>query len=458
MKKIKSKIGLILYGCSGMGVNLLNMIVGSYLCSALLVGGFAPEDIGFWTYVDKDLVVGWLWAILMVVAKVIDGIIDLPMSTFADRLKTKFGRRKTAILMGILPMICSFLLFLVPLQPHEGILNTIWFGVLLCIYYASYTLTMLTYYATFSEVCETEKETLFLSNTKSICDIVYMSLSFALVPLFVSMKINIRYVALMFLPFVATMIIPFFLLKENKEDGEEENQAPPLTLGKSLAASFKNKTYIYWLCTAFVMALGLQLFLGGINELFSTTGLNMTVVMASAFAPVPFTLIVYNKIIKKFGFANALRYALSIFIVGMGIMCVCNLCSPYLTNIQLNTVAICGGIFVSFALGAFFWVSYAIPSFLARREMEKHNRDVSSMYFAVLGLFEGVAAGIATGPILVALKEYNVVALLPIISAICCIAAFGMTFGFQKELRFMGKEVKAEKSAQEVPMSEVNEK
>ena len=44
MKKITSRKKLALYGCSGMGVNMMNLIVGSYLCSALITGGFAPEE------------------------------------------------------------------------------------------------------------------------------------------------------------------------------------------------------------------------------------------------------------------------------------------------------------------------------------------------------------------------------------------------------------------------------
>ena len=53
MKKITSKKKLLLYGCSGMGVNMLTLMVGSYLCSALLVGGF-DEHIESWTYISKD--------------------------------------------------------------------------------------------------------------------------------------------------------------------------------------------------------------------------------------------------------------------------------------------------------------------------------------------------------------------------------------------------------------------
>ena len=59
---------------------------------------------------------------------------------------------------------------------------------------------MLTYYATFREVCQNERDTVFLSNTKSICDVVYFSLGFALIPLFINLDINIRWIALIFLP------------------------------------------------------------------------------------------------------------------------------------------------------------------------------------------------------------------------------------------------------------------
>ena len=96
------------------------------------------------------------------------------------------------------------------------------------------------------------------------------------------------------------MLIPFFLLKENNEEPSEIQceKVKPITLKEAFNCSFKNKAFIYWMFTASVMTIGLQLFLGGINELFSSTGLNMTFVMASSFAPVPLTILVYNKIVK----------------------------------------------------------------------------------------------------------------------------------------------------------------
>ena len=447
MKKITNRKLLAVYGCSGMGVNMLNIIMGSYLCSALMTGGFI-DHIESWTYLNKTLVVAGLWAVLRFIAKAFDGLIDLPLAAFADKIHNKFGRRKTAILIGLIPTVISYCLFLIPLDPHESLLNTIWFGALLIIFYACYTLTMLTYYATFSEICQNESDALFLSNSKSICDVVYFSLSFALVPVFVTSGVNIRIVALIFLPLVLTMLIPFFMLKEN--EGQDTTEIiEPLTLKRSLAVSVKNKSFIYWMLTLFVMTIGLQLFLGGINELFSTTGLNMTVVMASSFAPVPLTIMAYNRIVKKFGLGLGYKFVLIIYSIGMGVMLLCYALATTVDPLILTIIAVLGGIFISFSLGAFFSITYIVPTNLAARELELHGNGVSGMYFAVQGLFEGVAAGIATGPILTLLKDKDIIYVLPVIVIVCCLIAFVMSFFFPAEIRYMSKNVEMSKKTQE---------
>lgn len=439
MQKITSRKKLAIYGCSGLGVNMLNIIMGSYLCSALITGGF-KADIESWTYLNKTLVVTGLWIVLRFIAKAFDGLIDLPLAAFADKLNTRFGRRKTAILIGLIPTVVSYCLFLVPLERHESILNTIWFGCLLIIFYACYTLTMLTYYATFSEVCENESDALFLSNTKSICDVVYFSLSFALIPVFISFGVNIRIVSLIFLPLVLSMLIPFFMLKE-EELSEEEKAIEPLTLKTALSVSFKSKSFVYWMFTISVMTIGLQLFLGGINELFSTTNLNMTVVMASSFAPVPLTILAYNAIVKKHGLGLGYKFVVIIFSIGMGIMLLCYALAGNVAPLTLTLIAIFGGIFISFSLGALFSITYIVPTNLAQRQMAENSNSISSMYFAVQGLFEGIAAGIATGPILTILKDRDVIYLLPVVVIVCCVIALGMSFFFPDDIKYMSKNV-----------------
>ena len=47
MKKLNKRWQLLLYAASGMGVNMMNLMMGSYLCSALLTGGFGEAAIPY---------------------------------------------------------------------------------------------------------------------------------------------------------------------------------------------------------------------------------------------------------------------------------------------------------------------------------------------------------------------------------------------------------------------------
>lgn len=434
MKKFTKKKQLIAYGCAGLGVNMLNLIMGSYLCSALLVGGFETH-MESWTFLGKDLVVPALWATLILVAKIIDGLIDLPMSHFIDQLQTRWGKRRPAIVMGHIPMIIAYLLFLIPVQPCAGILNTIWFAAMLFVFYGCYTLTMLTYYATFAEVTESQKDLVLLSNIKSVCDVVYFSLGFALVPAFVSMGVNIRIVALIFLPLSLTMLIPLFMLKEDKQPQKVKKERT--TFVQSFTFTMKDKPFVGWMCILFVMNIGLQLFLSGINEYFSTMGLNMTFIMASCFVPVPFTIILYNWVVKKRGLGFAYRYILAVYSVGMGAMGLCR----FVPEGMLFYFAIGCSLIVSFAIGAFFSVTYTVPS--QRASLRQGERKVaSSMYFAIQGLFEGASAGLASGVILVFLKQSGNVKYLTVIVAAVCMTAFFLSFLLPKTITQIGREQK----------------
>ena len=285
---------------------------------------------------------------------------------------------------------------------------------------------------------------------KSVCDVVYFIFGFALLPVFVGMGINIRFVALMFLPLAATVLIPLLLIKEpSTENGipDAEDAPSPERVGlfASIAYAFKHRAFIYWLFVLFVMNCGSQIFLSGINEFFSVTQINMTFVMASAFVPVPFTLILFNKINKRFGFRIGYQYVLLTFALGMALMgLLVWLCPPVAEGSSPPLWFVLGamgcGVIVSFAIGAFFSVSYTIPSQLAAEENKKGIVCASSMFFAVQGLFEGVSAGIATGPILVFLKETQNTQWTTIVVAGLCMIAFVMAFFLPKSVANIGKE------------------
>ena len=464
MKPLKSKWQMLLYGCAGMGVNMLNLIVGSYLCSALLVGGF-NENVEFWTFANKDLVIAGVWSVFVLVAKILDGVIDIPMASWTDNMRARFGRRRPAIFIGLVVMVLAYLAFLIPMQDGATIVNTVFYGLTLCVFYSFYTLTMVTYYSTFSEIVETEENRMFLSNVKSVCDIVYFILGYALLPMLVKGAINIKIVALIFLPLVLTMLIPFFMIKGDDNRFSSDEREKSVNLFKSVAYTLKDKTFLLWMLVYSFMTMGVQLFLGGINEFFSTNGLSMTLVMIGAFLPVPFTLMLFNKITKKRGFGFSFGYTLIVFAVGMIGMFFGQAIGD--KTIKL-VVAILSAVVCSFGIGSLFSVAYSIPSQLAVEEERRSGVSHSAMYFAVQGLFAGVASGIATGLILVALKDNTLplfgikveevvdgvktgnlvdpsaVVLMTLLAGVFCLIAFVLMRFLPERLKNFGKEQKAD--------------
>ena len=451
MKKLTSKWQIGLYACSGMGINLLNTMMASYLCSALIAGGFKGDAVIYQTYAQKDLVVASLWAALVFIAKIVDGVIDVPMAALTDGLRTKFGRRRPSLVIGLVPLLLSYVLFLVIPDPSGAtIINTLFYGVMLCVFYTFYTLTMVTYYATYTEILENEQQRSLMSNIKSVCDIVYFIFGYVVVRMFLN-GMNIRVVALIVLPLSATMLIPLFMIKEpsNKDQPKETQKA--LRLIPSITYTFKNSTFIKWMVVYSFMTFGVQLFLGGINEYFSFVGMNMIYVMCSAFAPVPFTLMLYNRIQKKFGFGAAFRYVLLTFVVGMLAMFGVGFIQAGTVKLVMSIVT---GLISSFAIGAMFAVAYSIPSQLAAEEEEKNGVSNSAMYFAVQGLFAGVASGIATGLVLTALKKGSenggtAMTYMTVISAAGALLSFALTFILPKNLLSLGKTDKKKEDVKE---------
>lgn len=449
MKKLKGKKQILLYAISGLGVNMLNLIVGTYLCDALMVEGFSA-NVENWTYFNKTLVVAAVWSTMIFLAKVLDGVIDLPFAAWTDNLKTKWGKRRPAILIGLVPMIIAYILFLFPLDKSgESLANTIYLGIILCVFYAFYTLTMVTYYATFSEIVDNDKDRVLLSNFKSVFDVVYFVLGYALIPMMIGSN-NIRTIAFIFLPLVLTMLIPLFMIKEKstlEKDLGEVEKVKMVGIVESVKYAAKNKSFMVWMGIYFVMQFGVQMFLSGQNVYLSGVaefqGWQITVLNALSFAPVPFTLILYNRIINKKGFRTAYRFTLAMFTLGMCVMTLTN--SNWISDGTARfIIGIFASLICSFAIGSFFSIGYIVPSFLANKEEKETGISHPAMYFAIQGLVGGVSTGISTGLIWVNLKDTGNTYLMGIIVAIGCIVTLALTLLMPKALNNVGRVVENE--------------
>ena len=123
------------------------------------------------------------------------------------------------------------------------------------------------------------------------------------------------------------------------------------------------------------------------------------------------------------------------------------------------------GVIASFSVGAMFAVSYSIPSKLAADDEAETGISHSAMYFAVQGLFAGVASGLGGATVLTVLKsnmlfDRPATFYITLIAAIACLIAFGLVYILPKSLRTLGKEepeTNTEEAVAEEPQPQIEE-
>ena len=128
-----------------------------------------PEGAGLEVQVSEEIFFGVLTAygLARLIGGVIDSLADPLIGHLSDRSRSRLGRRKLFLILGIVPMVITpALLFFPPDDPGtQGVF--IYLTVLLCLYYIFFTVYVAPYNALIPEIAQTEAERVELSRLKS---------------------------------------------------------------------------------------------------------------------------------------------------------------------------------------------------------------------------------------------------------------------------------------------------
>lgn len=446
----------LLFAANSFGSNLLFVLLGAYLTDAFNPIGLTA-DKGNWSLTGYCLVLPGMFGITWALAKVFDGLIDIPLAHLTDNIRTRWGRRRPMFLLSLVPQILSFLLVWTPLEFRENsVLNTLWIGLMLLIYYTSYTLSSITFFGSSSSICKDEEQRVRVGNFKSFFDTIGYCIVYALLPIFIGKGINIRTVALCAMPLMLTLLIPLFMIKEGEKYGQGKDYLPEarVPLKDSLRLTLRNRLFLRWIIPNSCAYFGLNMFLASQNTLISGV-MNLpaswaAVMNTCAFAPVPLMLFIYYKMIQKKGIRFSYRVAIGSFAIAILNFC---LGSEYLfPNSETPRIIIgcVGGFFGSFGIGAFFATPYMVPAQIAAMEYKATGKDHTAMYFAIQSLSTSAAAAISTGlvyeqvknivspkiidGVAVAGETWKIgVSLVPVILSVMCIFGFIMAGRMPKQ-------------------------
>lgn len=421
-KTLNSSLKEILYAASGFGPNLLMVAMGAYFTDAINPSAFNLEEgvtVPFQAISGACLIVPALFPILWMIAKIFDGIIDLPFASLTDNLKTKWGRRRPLIALCFIPMVVSYAMCWIPIAgtgpnitEQAQLINTIWICLWALVFFATYTMCLIAYYGSLSTVCYDEKQRLRVSSYKSFFDTISYCLVYALVPVILDgLQIHIDKFILLLLPIMLTMIIPLFMIKEGDKFEEkaikEGYDITPLAeeekvgIVESLKLTFTNKPFMRWCLVNCCSFFGLQMFLVSMNALIlggmGMNGMQMAILNTCAFAPVPIMLYLFNKLKAKKGIRFAYQTCLLSFAICILSFDITSLYVMGENNVTLQMIiGIIGGLIGSWAIGSFFMMPYLIPAQISAVEEKLLGKNHSAMFFAAQAVTTSIIGAVAS--------------------------------------------------------------
>ena len=441
----------VLFAATGFGPNLLMVLMMAYFTDAVIPTGL-KADVGFWSYGGTIIVSTIIFPILWTIGRVFDGVVDVPLAAFTDNLKNKTGKRWIAIIIAVAPMVISFILCWIPVFGKSGDLslgqqigNSVWIFFWSIVFFASYTLALITFYGALSDVCEDQTQRARVSAYKSVFDTISYALVYAAIPaIFKAVGLPIWQVALYGTPLMITILFPIFMQRKVEGEvvaaGSEDKTVP---IGTSIKLTLESKPFMKWTLVNCVAFFGLQMFLVAQNTLISgvmNLGAGWAAVLNTcAFAPVPLMLYLFNRLRKKFGVRPVFQSALLSF--GLCIFSFC-IGSQWFWGDQLMPkliIGAIGGVIGSWGIGAFFMMPYLIPTSIASVEEEVTGKNHSAMYFAIQALATSIVGAVASSLVYNYLKLWAEnpgeatgwkfgVSMVPFIVAIACIAGFFFCF------------------------------
>jgi GPH family glycoside/pentoside/hexuronide:cation symporter len=371
----------------------------------------------------------------MLVARILDGVVDIPIASWTDNLKSRWGRRRPLMILGFIPTVLSFLLLWYPpisgnslgADGHWG--NAIFIAVASSLYFFFHTLIIVPYLASLSELVPDEESRVRVASWQTFFNTAGYVLTYVVAPILFE-HFGIRGTIWLLIPAFLSFLGPILVIKESStlDDAlDSTEKAADVPLWQSVKMTLANRTFRIYMISVATFYFGLQFFLGGIAfmaaDMMGLSDAQLGYMNAAAFAPVPVMLLLFNWISKKKGAKWAFRLALLIFALAMLIFPLG--WTQFSLPLSPLIIGIIAGVIASFSIGVFFTIPYAFPAQIAATEAKETGRDRAGMYFAVQGVINQFMGSLAGSTLALLLGwRLGVVIIGPIVAATCVIAYF----------------------------------
>jgi len=203
-----------LYGIGGFGPGFMYQLVMTYLLY-FYRPAMARIETGALIFAPAAG-----YAAGMLVARILDGVVDLPIANWTDNMKSRWGRRRPLMIIGLVPTIIAFIMLWYPPIAGVGLgatpswVNAVYVAVVSTIYFFFHTLIVVPYLASLSEIVTDEKSRVRVASWQTFFNTMGYVLTFVVAPILFS-KFGIRGTIWLLLPSFLSFIGPILVIKES---------------------------------------------------------------------------------------------------------------------------------------------------------------------------------------------------------------------------------------------------
>lgn len=301
-----------IFAVGQLGWSILGGVINAWLVTFYLptAGDIANGAV---SYIMPGLIVFGSLTVLGVISficRIFDAFTDPWIATLSDKSKNPKGRRIPFMRAAAIPFaLVTVLVFCAPVNAISGV-NVAWILAFLILYYLFMTMYCTPYNALISEFGKTQEDRMYISTAISLTYFIgtmlaYLPFVFAgplqAAGVAFNQSYRICFIALAFLALIC-MLLPTFLLRER-----DFVDAAPSQTGtfRSLAATFRNREFRFFVGSDVMYWIGLTLFQTGLpffvkvsmglDESYTMIFLGGMTVLSACFYPV------VSRFVKKFG-------------------------------------------------------------------------------------------------------------------------------------------------------------
>ena len=267
-----TKKEMIIFAIGQLGWSILSGIIGAWFVTFYLpTSGDLNE--GAIQFIPSGLIIAGILTVLGLItalSRVFDAVTDPLIASLSDRSKNPKGRRIPFMRIAAIPLaVVTVLLFCAPVPDlSKSGINIAWISVFVVLFYLFMTMYCTPYNALISEFGKTQEDRMFISTAISLT--FFAGTMLAYTPfVFAGMlkgavgfnwSYRICFIVLAVIACVC-MLIPTFKLKEKDFVDTKPSEA---NMFKSLAATFKNKSFRVFALSDIMYWVGLTLFQTGL--------------------------------------------------------------------------------------------------------------------------------------------------------------------------------------------------